>query len=117
MSRRTDRVSDMLRKELAEILLREVSDPRASLASITSVSVSPDLRHARVAVSVLGSEEHRSDAVRALQHAAGYVRRLLGRRLDLRVTPELVFELDHGAEYSQQISDLLEGLHRDDEPT
>lgn len=117
MSRRTDRVSDLLRMELAEILRREISDPRASLASITAVDVSPDLRHARVKVSVLGSEDHRQQAVAALQHAAGYVRRLLGRRLDLRATPELTFELDHGAEYSQRISDLLEDLHLDDQPT
>lgn len=114
MSRRTDRVGDLVRAELAEILRRDLSDPRLALASIAEVHVTPDLRHARVRVSTLGSDEQRAAAIAALAQAAGFIRRQLGRRLKLRATPELVFELDHGAEYSQQISDLLEDLHRDD---
>ncbi len=114
MSRRTDRVADLVRAELADILRRDLSDPRLALATVAEVQVSPDLHLARVRVSVLGSDTEREQAIAALSHAAGFVRRQLGRRLKLRATPELVFELDHGAEYSQQISDLLEDLHRDD---
>lgn len=111
MSRRTQRVADLVRAELAQILLRDLRDPRVSLATVTSVDVSPDLRHARVQVSVLGAEETRRESLQALEGAGGYIRRQLAHRLRLRVTPELVFELDRGAEHSQRISDLLEGLH------
>jgi ribosome-binding factor A len=115
MSRRTDRVADLLRAELAEILRREVADPRARLAAVSEVVVSPDLEHARVRLSILGSDADRAASLEALRHAAGFIRRQLGRRVRLRVTPELAFELDQGAEVSQRISDLLEELHRDDQ--
>lgn len=117
MSRRTDRVSDLIRAELADIIRRDLSDPRVQLVTVSSVDASPDLRHARVLVSALGGDAEREAALAALQRAASFVRRQLGRRLKLRATPELDFALDHGAEYSQQISDLLEGLHRDDQGT
>jgi ribosome-binding factor A len=115
MSRRTDRVSDLLRAALAELLLREVHDPRVKLASVTEVDVSPDLRHAVVKVSVLGDEEQRQATIAGLHHARGFLRTELAHRLRLRATPELVFELDRGAEHSQQMSDLLESLHGRDE--
>lgn len=114
MSRRTDRVGDLVRAELADILRRDLSDPRLALATVAEAQVAPDLRHARVRISVLGSDSERKQAIAALNHAAGFVRRQLGRRLKLRATPELTFELDHGAEYSQQMSDLLEELNSDD---
>lgn len=117
MSRRTARVADLLRQELAIVIQRDLADPRVRLVSVSRVEVSPDLRHARVGLSVLGSDPERGGSVAAVQHAAGFIRRQLGRRLRLKVTPELVFELDHGAEHSQHIADLLEGLDRDDEST
>jgi len=115
MSRRTDRVSDLLRAELAELLLREVHDPRVKLASVTAVDVSPDLRRAVVKISALGDDEQRDATIAGLRHARGFLRTELAHRLRLRATPELVFELDRGAEHSQQISDLLESLHGRDE--
>jgi len=115
MSRRTDRVSDLLRVELADLVLREVHDPRVKLASITSVDVTPDLRRATVRVSVLGDDAQRLEAIEGLRHARGFLRTELSRRLRTRVTPELVFELDRGAEHSQKISELLESLHGRDE--
>ena len=117
MSRRTHRVGDLVRSALSEILLREVSDPRVRLVSITEVDVSPDLRHARVWTSVLGSDEEREAAMEALQRASGFIRRQLGKKLTTRATPELVFELDTGAEHSQRISELLEEIQSDPEPT
>jgi ribosome-binding factor A len=85
------------------------------LAAVTSVSSTADLSQARVQVSVLGSEEERSSCIDALRHAKGFVRSQLASRLRLRTVPELLFELDRGAEYSQRISQILEGLH-DSEP-
>jgi len=111
MKRRTSRIGDVVRAELSDLLLRHVQDPRIKLVSLTSVEVSPDMRRASIRVSVLGTEEQRQEAMDGLQHARGFLRTELSHRLRTRVTPELVFELDRGAEHSQRISDLLESLH------
>jgi ribosome-binding factor A len=115
VSRRTDRVSDVLRAELSDLLLREVHDPRVKLASVTAVEVTSDLRRAVVRISALGDDAQRQETIEGLRHAKGFLRTELAHRLRLRATPELVFELDRGAEHSQRISDLLEGLHGRDE--
>lgn len=115
MSRRTDRVSDLLRAELADLLLREIHDPRVKLASVTEVEVTPDLSRAVVKISALGDDEQRQATLEGIRHAKGFLRKELAHRLRLRVTPELVFELDRGAEHSQRISDILESLHGRDE--
>jgi ribosome-binding factor A len=115
MSRRTDRIEDLLRQEVSDLIRREVGDPRARRAVISSVEVTPNLARARFLVSVIGSEEERQETVESLQHASGFLRRQLGRRLHLRVVPELLFLLDRGAEHSVRIAELLEKLH-DDEP-
>ena len=116
MSRRTHRVADLIRAELSDLLLRSVHDPRIRLVSVTDVDVSPDLRHAVVKVSVLGGDEERESTVEALRHARGFLRSELAHRLrTMRVTPELLFELDRGAEHSRKITDLLESLHARDE--
>lgn len=117
MKYRSTRVADLLRTELAAILQREIGDPRVRLATVSRVELSSDLSHAKVGISALGTDEEREQCVAALRKAAGFIRRLIGSRMRLRVVPEIVFELDHGAEYSQRISDLLEELRRDDEPS
>jgi ribosome-binding factor A len=114
LSRRTERVEDLLRQELSLLILREVADPRVRLASVSEVHVTPDLHKARIAVSVIGDEATREEAVAALRHASGFLRRQLGSRLRLRATPELEFTLDRGAEHSAHIASLLETLHHDD---
>jgi ribosome-binding factor A len=115
MTRRTERMSDLVRAELSDLILREIKDPRIRLVSLTGVEVTSDLRRAVVRVSALGDETQRAEAVEALKHARGFLRTELARRLRTRATPELVFELDRGAEHSQKISDLLESLHGRDE--
>ena len=113
MSHRPERVADLVRRELADILRNEVRDPRVGLATVSSVDLSGDLHHAKVKVSVLGSDAEREASLEAIQGASGFIRRQLGRRLTLRTVPELVFQLDRGAEYSQRISDLLEEIDRE----
>jgi ribosome-binding factor A len=109
MSRRTDRVGDLIRAELSQLILRRLKDPRVRMTTVASVEVSGDLRHARVHVSVVGDETAREASLEALQHASGYLRRQLAKELfRLKNIPDLRFELDRGAEYSQRISDLLE---------
>ena len=109
MSRRTQRVGDILRTELSTIISRRVRDPRVGMTTISTVDLSPDLKHARVHVSVVGDEATRQASIEALRHAAGYLRGQLAKELKrLKSIPELRFELDRGAEYSQRISELLE---------
>ncbi len=115
MSRRLDRVSDLLRLEISEVLRHEVRDPRVGLATVTDVDVSPDLRHALVRISLFGEESDRREALAALRKASGFVRARLAKRANhLKYLPELVFELDRGAEHSDRIERLLESLHDED---
>lgn len=113
MSQRTDRVADSLRKELSVLLMREVRDPRVALATISRVQVARDLGHARIWISVLGDETARQQTMEGIEHAKGFLRSQIGRRLKLRVTPELAFELDRGAEYLQDMTELLDKLHKE----
>lgn len=106
MSRRQIRVAELLREEVAEIL-QKMKDPRVGFASITRVEVSPDLRHARVMVSVLGDPEARERTLEALESARGYIRATLAERLHLRFVPEVVFSLDRSIEHGARIQELL----------
>jgi ribosome-binding factor A len=118
LTRRTQRVGDLLRSELSTIIRRRVSDPRVAMTSVTSVEMSPDLKHARILVSVVGTDEERQASLAALEHASGYIRGQLGRGLKrLKNVPELRFELDRGAEYSQRISELLESPDEHEQST
>lgn len=111
MSRRRNRVEDLLQAELADLLLREARDPRVREARIAAIDVSPDLSNARVHVSILASEEQRRNALVALNGAAGFFRTRLAQRLrHMRRVPALAFELDRGPEHSQRITELLENL-------
>lgn len=114
MNPRHQRVEEMIRHELANILQFEMRDPRVRLATVQHLRVSRDLSHAEVGISMLGDEAEREDCVRVLERAKGFIRSTLARRVRLRMTPELVFKLDRGAEHSQRISELLEELHEDD---
>lgn len=118
MTRRTDRVADVLRSELSSIISRRVRDPRVGMTTVSTVEMSPDLKHARVLVSVVGDDSERQASLEALRHAAGFIRGQLAKELKrLRSIPELRFELDRGAEYSQRISELLENPDGHDKST
>lgn len=106
-ARRADRVADLVRAAVAELILREVKDPRIGLVTLTAVEMSDDLRHARVFFSVVGDEESRRRSLRGLESAAGFIRREVGRRLQLRYAPEILFRLDSTPERAQRLTDLL----------
>jgi ribosome-binding factor A len=93
------------------MISRELKDPRIGFATVTRVEVSPDLHHARVLVSVLGTPEEQAGTMAGLSSAAGFIRHEIGHRLTLRRVPELTFLLDHGAEQSEKIEILLQKLH------
>jgi len=107
MSRRTSRVEEAAREVLAEVMAREVKDPRVGFVTITGVKVSPDLRHARVYVSVLGEDEEVARSMAGLQSAKGYMRSELGKHLRIKYLPEVEFELEHGSEEALRLSELM----------
>lgn len=106
-SRRVEQVADLLRAELSELLQREVRDPRIGFVTITGVDVSPDLRNARVHVSCYGSDAEQRESVKALQHAAGFLRSALGARLRLRTVPQLNFRLDRSMAEAEEVQRAL----------
>ena len=87
MSQRTDRVDELLRQEIGALLAKELADPRIGFTTITDVETSPDLRHAKVWVSVIGGRTDRVETVRALQASMGFVRHELGKRLRIKRIP------------------------------
>lgn len=109
MSMRTTRVNELLRAEISELLLREVKDPRVSrgMVTITEVQVTPDLRHAVVYVSHLGTEAARKEALEGLKNSAHFLHRELVHRLSLRNVPELVFKFDPSIERGARLAELI----------
>ncbi len=105
--RRTLRVSEAVREELAELIGFELDDPRLASVDVTEVHVSPDARHARVRFAVRGDERRQNDAEAALEHASHYLRRQLATRLSLRHVPELHFERDRNPDVESRIDFLL----------
>lgn len=109
-SYRPVRVGELIQAELAELLLRDLKDPRLEMVTVSHVDVSPDLRHARVYISRVGSEEEQASARLGFERAAGFVRGRLGKRLKLRYVPKLDFVIDTGIAYGVRISHMLNEL-------
>jgi ribosome-binding factor A len=108
MSRRTERVNELLRDALSALLRDELRDPRiGGLVSVTRVDVSPDLRRANAFVSVFGTDAERAGTMEALTHARPFLRRELSRRLRLRYTPDVEFISDTTIERAQEMTDLM----------
>jgi ribosome-binding factor A len=113
MSQRTDRLDSQIRAELAELLQREMKDPRVGFATITRVETARDLGTARVWVSTMGSDEERAQTMKALTDAAPWLRRQLGDRLTLRHIPQLVIREDDSIEAGDRVLRLLRELEED----
>jgi ribosome-binding factor A len=113
MSQRTDRLDSQIRAELAELLQREMKDPRVGFATITRVETARDLGTARVWVSTMGSDEEREQSIKALTAAAPWLRRQLGDRLRLRHVPQLVIRHDDSIETGDRVLRLLKDLEEE----
>ena len=107
---RGGRINEEVRKEISVIIRDEIKDPRmTAMVSITSVKVSKDLKYAKVFVSIFGkNEEEKNETFAALKSASGYIRREIGQRINLRNTPQILFELDDSISYSMKIEELIE---------
>jgi len=117
VSKRVDKVADLLKKEIALLIQGEVCDPRVGMASVTGVKVSRDLAHASVYVTLLGktSAEEIQEGIDALNKAAGFLRSLLAKTISLRTTPKLSFIYDDSLARGQFMTDLIdEALARDE---
>lgn len=105
---RPERVAERIRVEIADILRKDLKDPRIGLVTCTRVQVTGDLRMAKIYVSILAGSAEQKGAIKALGHASGYVRRLLGQRLGLRASPEVRFVFDPAVEYGIRLEELIE---------
>lgn len=104
------RVGEVIQAELAQLLLRELKDPRVRMATVSRVEVSRDLHHARVYISRMGTEAEQLTTLEGFERAAGFIRGLLGKRLTLRHIPQLTFELDTAIAYGIRISRMLHDI-------
>lgn len=116
MSQRTDRVDELLRQEIGSLLAKEVQDPRIGFLTITDVETSPDLRHAKVWVSVIGQKVDRDETLRALRDAMPFIRHELGKRLRIKRIPDLHVHLDDSAERGTRVLHLLHELEQGTDP-
>ncbi len=111
--KRSERVSDLLREEIAEIVMHRVKDPRVGFVTITAVKVSDDLRIAKIYLTVLNKEEE-SETLVALNSAKGFIRSELAKRLRIKVLPKLEFYRDDSIEYGMKIDELLKKIREED---
>src|SRR5688500_2550833 len=111
--RRAERYTDTLREEISQIVGYELEDPRLTMVTVTDVRLSPNMRDARVYITVAGDETEHLEALKALRHAAPYVRKQLGLSLNLPRVPEIHFVRDRVEEKGDRVDALLRGLEKD----
>jgi ribosome-binding factor A len=114
-SHRPERVGELVREAVGAFLTGDVRDPRIGFVTVMGVEVSPDLSHANVRVSVMGTEEEKAKSLEGLASAARYLRAQLSKELQLRTSPELHFFLDRGIEHAQRIDRVLKELKESDD--
>lgn len=114
--KRSEKVADLIQKEISQMLVKSVKDPRIGFVTITKVTVSDDFRFAKVYFSVAGTLKEREKSMKGLDSAKGYVRKELGRRIRLRYTPEIMFQFDPSIEYAIRMEELIQSIHQEKGP-
>ncbi len=115
-SNRMNRVDEELKKEISNIVSYELENSKITgMVSVTKVKTTPDLRYARIYVSILNSK-NKKETLAGLKQASGYIRSQIASRINLRLTPELVFELDESLEYGAKIDSIIESISKDLKP-
>jgi ribosome-binding factor A len=114
--KRSDRVADLIQREIADLVFRRVKDPRITTVTITGVEVTPDLKHARIFYCVMGTptDEEKKSVADGLDQAKGFMRMELGKRLYMRSVPQLAFQYDSSFEYGEKIERILKELHENE---
>lgn len=116
MTRRTERVGNVIQRELSQYILREINDPRLGFLTLSRVETTQDLGLANVAVSVMGDEAARKETLEALNEFAPRMRSHLAKRLHTRTVPKLVFTLDRNLDHGFRIDSLLRDIERGENP-
>ncbi|MEE2710474.1 MAG: 30S ribosome-binding factor RbfA [Gemmatimonadota bacterium] len=109
-TRRVERVSDLIKQQVSNIIRNDLKDPRVGFITVTSVDLSRDLRHAKVFISVMGSDEDRSKSLEGLERASGFIRSRLGNMIRIRHIPELLFRHDDSYEYAARIAVVMKQI-------
>ncbi len=113
---RSRRISELIRRELSTLIAREVSDRRVKMVSITAVTISKDMKQSTVYVSGVDESTSPEEIEKALNHAAKYLRYLLGKQVNLRTTPVLHFKYDHSIRQGMEMSALIDSLNKNATP-
>ncbi len=113
--KRTDRLNALIRNELAQAITTRLKDERLGFVTVTQVDISPDVKHCKVYVSVLGADKEIKSSLAALRHAEGFLKRDLASKLKLRFTPKLHFKLDDTAEEGIRLDNIFRKIHEEDQ--
>ncbi len=113
--KRADKVSAAIKREIGVMLIQEVKDPGIHFVTVTGVETADDLRHVKIFVSILGDEKTRQESMDGLERAKGFLRGELGRRLQLRYTPEIQFRLDKSLDHAMKIKGILNQIKSSEE--
>lgn len=114
--KRIKRLNSLLKEVLSEVIMNEVKDPRmAPLVTVSNVEISNDMHHAKVYVSIIGSDKQRRDTLEALESAAGYIGVHAAKKVVMRYFPSLTFKLDTTVDEQMKIDELIEKIHREEE--
>ncbi len=114
MSTRTEKLRQLLKEEVSDILRREIKDPRLGFFTVIDAEITSDLQHAKVFVSILGTEEERKQSMEVLKHAQHFVRQEFGKRVRMKTLPDIQFRLDDTVDRGVRILELLEEIKRDE---
>lgn len=116
-SRRIERLAESVKQEVSKVILYELKDPRISFITVTKVEIAPDLKNAKVYISILGDDSTQRKTMRGLEHARGFIQGKVGAHLQIRYTPHLTFCLDESIKKSQHISKLIDEAVKGNEIT
>ncbi|PBB05906.1 30S ribosome-binding factor RbfA [Salimicrobium humidisoli] len=108
---RANRVAEQIKKELGDIISKKIKDPRIGFVTVTDAEVTGDLQQATVYITVLGDDPETQDTLAGLAKARGFIRSEIGKRIRLRKTPEITFEIDEAVERGNRIESLLNNLN------
>jgi ribosome-binding factor A len=109
--KRSERVQELLLEEISKLIQHELKDPRIGFVTVTRVNLAGNLQHAKIYVSIMGTDQEKKDSLEGLQSARGFIRQYLGKNLSMKYIPGLDFRIDKGAEHVEKISKIINGLH------
>jgi ribosome-binding factor A len=109
-SRRPQRIALQIQHEISLMIFRGLKDRRIGFVTVTGVQMTPDLRHAKVFISLMGSESEKEESMEALNHASGWIRHELGQRIRMRFVPEISFLMDTSQDYGERIDRLIDEI-------